>query len=161
MTSPTEGFIRTFEDIASEVNRRAGEPESHSFEIERASGREGIVKKNRALLIYIRDVRNALQHPKHRSDGDAIQISKAFLDEALALLNHLRNPPTANSVGVPRKEVRTAKLTDRLGDLADKMKQGGFTHIPILDERRINSAGHYEQGNLQVVCQFINFSEGR
>jgi len=27
--------------------------------------------------------------------------------------------------------------------------------LPSLD--RIDSAGHYEEGNLQVVCQFINF----
>lgn len=135
MTNPTEGFIRIFEDIASEVNRRAGMPNSYSFEIERASGRDGFVRKNRALLVYIRDVRNALQHPKHGSDGDAIQISKGFLDEVHALLDHLRNPPTANSVGVPRKEIRTAVLGDRLGDLADEMKLRGFTHVPILDER--------------------------
>ena len=87
------------------------------------------------MLIYIRDVRNALQHPKHRSDGHAVQISEAFLDEVQALLSHLRNPPTASSVGVPRKEIKTAGLTDQLGDLADEMKQCGFSHVPILDER--------------------------
>ncbi|MER9684679.1 MULTISPECIES: CBS domain-containing protein [unclassified Mesorhizobium] len=135
MSNPTEGFIRTFEEIVREVNIRAGSPSSRSFEIEKASERDGSVRKNRALLVYIRDVRNALQHPKHRSDGDAIEISKTFLDEVRALLNHLRNPPTANSVGVPRKEIRTASLTDQLGDLADEMKRGGFTHVPILDER--------------------------
>jgi hypothetical protein len=135
MNNPTEGFIRTFEEIVQEVNGRAGSPSSHSFEIERASDRDGTVKKNRALLLYIRDVRNALQHPKHRSDGNAVEISKAFLDEVRALLNHLRNPPTANSVGVPRKEIRTAGLSDQLGDLADEMNRGGFTHVPILDER--------------------------
>jgi hypothetical protein len=29
---------------------------------------------------------------------------------------------------------------------------------PSLD--RINSDGHYERGNLQVVCQFVNFWKG-
>ncbi|WP_217570964.1 CBS domain-containing protein [Mesorhizobium sp. GbtcB19] len=135
MSNPTEGFIRTFEEIVREVNSRAGSPSSHSFEVERASERDGTVKKNRALLVYIRDVRNALQHPKHRSDGNAIEISEGFLDEVRGLLNHLRNPPTANSVGVPRKEIRTASLSDQLGDLADEMKRRGFSHLPIVDER--------------------------
>jgi hypothetical protein len=36
-----------------------------------------------------------------------------------------------------------------LGPEADK------NLLPSLD--RIDSAGHYEAGNLQVVCQFINF----
>jgi hypothetical protein len=30
--------------------------------------------------------------------------------------------------------------------------------LPSLD--RIDSDGHYEEGNLQVVCQFINFWKG-
>jgi hypothetical protein len=30
--------------------------------------------------------------------------------------------------------------------------------LPSLD--RIDSAGHYEMGNLQVVCQFVNFWKG-
>ena len=60
MSNPTESFVRTFEEIVTEVNHRADAPSSHSFEIERAAKRDGIVRKNRPLLIYIRDVRNAL-----------------------------------------------------------------------------------------------------
>lgn len=37
------------------------------------------------------------------------------------------------SLGVPRKRIKTAQLSDRLGDLADDMKSGGFSHVPILD----------------------------
>lgn len=135
MNNPNDSFVRLFEDIAIEVNRRAGMPTSHSVEIEKASSRDGFVRKNRPLLFYIRDVRNALQHPKHRSDGDAINISEPFLKEVQDLLNYLRNPPTANSVGVPFREIRTASLTDQLGDLADEMKSRGFSHVPILNEQ--------------------------
>jgi CBS domain-containing protein len=135
MSNSTEAFIRTFEDMVREVNKRAGLPSSHALEIDRASERDGAVRKNRALLMYIRDVRNALQHPQHRSDGHALQVSEAFLVEVRGLLNALKNPPTANSVGVARKQIKTAHLTDRLGDLAAQMKRGGFSHLPILDER--------------------------
>lgn len=133
MREPTESFIRAFEEIAREVNRRAGTPSSHAFEIERASQRDGVVRKNRPLLIYIREIRNALQHPKHRSNGHAIHVSDAFLAETQTLLKHLKNPPTAASVGVPRKQIRTAQPTDQLGHLARQMKQSGFSHLPILD----------------------------
>ena len=133
-TDPTEAFIRSYEKLVEEVNRLAGVPSSHSFEIERASERNGTVKKGRALLMYIRDVRIALQHPKHRSEGHAVHVSESFLDEVRALLRLLKNPPTANSVGVPRKQMKTAHLTDQLGELADEMKRGGFSHLPILDQ---------------------------
>ena len=135
MSNPTAGFIRAFEEIVFEVNRRAGTPSSRAFEIAKAARRDGVVRNNRPLLIYLRDVRNALQHPKHRSEGHAIQVSEAFLDEVQGLLIRLKKPPTANSIGVPRRKIKIAGLTDQLGDLADEMKQNGFSHVPILDER--------------------------
>ena len=132
MSNPTETFIRTFEEIVSEVNRRAKASSSHSFEIEKASRHDGLVRKNRVLLLYIRDVRNALQHPKHGSGGHAVNVSEAFLTEVQLLLKHLKNPPKAGSVGVPRKELRTAQPTDEVGPLADEMKRNAFSHLPIL-----------------------------
>ena len=86
MNNPTESFIRTFEQIVTQVNKRAGAPPSRLFEIEKAAERDGIVRSNRDLLIYIRSVRNTLQHPKHSSEGHAVQVSEAFLDEVQALL---------------------------------------------------------------------------
>jgi len=134
MSSTTERFIRLYEDLVAEVNRRSGAGTSHSFEIERAAGRDGAVRKQQNLLKYIRDVRHALQHPKHRSEGHAVLISESFLEEVASLLNHFQNPVRAGSLGVPRKQIRTAQLSDRLGDLADDMKTGGFSHVPIVDE---------------------------
>lgn len=133
MSEATEGFIRAFEEIVDEVNRRAGRANSHTFEIEQAAERDATVRRNRELLVYIRGVRNTLQHPKHRAPGHAVQVTPEFLAEVQALLRVFRNPPTANSVGVARRDIRTAGLDDRLGDLADLMKRHGFSHLPILD----------------------------
>lgn len=134
MRATTERFIRLYEDLVGEVNRRAGAGASHSFEIERAASRDGAVRRHHSLLKYIRDVRHALQHPKHRSEGHALQISEEFLQEVAALLNHFNNPVRAGALGVPRKLIRCAQLSDRLGDLAGEMKTKGFSHIPILNE---------------------------
>lgn len=134
MSSTTERFIRLYEDLVGEVNRRSDASSSHSFEIERGASRDGAVRKQQNLLKYIRDVRHALQHPKHRSEGHAVLISETFLDEVASLLNYLQNPVRAGSLGVPRKQIRTAQLSDRLGDLADDMNAGGFSHVPILDK---------------------------
>ena len=137
MNDRTEAFIRTYEQIHAEVNRRAGDPTSHLFQIKRAAERDNVVSRNSLLLNYIREVRNALQHPKHTSEGQAVQVSESFLDEAKAILSYLKAPPTAKSIGVPRKKIKAAGIADRLGDLADEMKRNGFTHIPILDERDV------------------------
>lgn len=59
------------------------------------------------------------------------------MEEVEGILTYLRNPPTANSVGVTRKDMKTAQLADQLGDLADQMKRTGFSHLPILDEEDV------------------------
>ena len=140
MNDPKEPFIRTYEKIKAEVNRRAGAPSSHIFEIKKAAKRDRLVVRKRDLLEYVHEIRKLLQHPQHNSKGHAIQIPQEFLDEVQVLLRRLKSPPTANSVGVPHKKIKKIKIareTDRLGDLADKMKQRGFSHIPILDERGV------------------------
>lgn len=137
MIETTEKFIRVYEDLVKEVNKRAHVSDSHSFEIEKATQRDQGVARHRELLRYIRDIRHPMQHPKHKSPGPAVHISPAFLAEVEGILNHLRNPPNANSVGVTRKDMKTAQLTDQLGDLADHMKRTGFSHLPILDEKDV------------------------
>lgn len=114
MTTTTENFIRLYEDLVYEVNKRANSASSHSFEIERAATRDGAVKNQQNLLKYIRDVRHALQHPKHRSQGHAVLISASFLEEVAALVNHLKNPVRSGSLGVPRRQIRTASLSDHV-----------------------------------------------
>ena len=135
MSDPTETFIRTFEEIKAEVNRLADVPLSHSFEIKKAAECDRFVERNRDLLKDVRVIRNLLQHPQHKSEGHAFQISQPFLDEVQVLLRSLISPPIANSVGVPRKKIKIAHKTDRLDDLANKMKKDRLSHVPILNER--------------------------
>lgn len=137
MTETTERFIRVYEDLVKEVNNRAHMGDSHSFEIEKAVQRDRGVRRHRDMLLYIRTIRHALQHPKHSASGPAMHVSPGFLTEVEDILNHLRNPPSASSVGVSRKAMKIAQLTDELGDLADVMKQTGFSHLPILDDRDV------------------------
>ena len=133
MTSPTEEFIRVFENLKTEVNHRAKKPNSLSFELNTAECKDQMISRQFKLLQYIRDVRNTLQHPQHRATGAAIEITPAFLGEVKALLQILQHPPSAKDIGVPRNQIHVAKHADQLGDLAEIMKTKGFTHLPILD----------------------------
>lgn len=137
MTDPTERFIRLFETLAVEVNRKACLSTSHAFEVARAAELDSAVRQNRALLVYIRDIRNLLQHPKHRHSGYAVHVSEDFVTEVAGLLTYLQNPPKAGGIGVGRKQITTAALTDHLGELAGLMKREGFSHVPIVDENDV------------------------
>ena len=137
MTELNERFIRLFEELFQEVNRRANRPTSHAFELSEAARRDHAINRNSARLGYIRDVRNTLQHPRHKGEGPAILVSEAFLREVEGILNHLKHPPTANSVGVPRGQIRTADPNETLGALAAEMHSRGFSHLPILDAKGV------------------------
>lgn len=137
MSRATERFIRLYEKLVEEVNRRAGADSSHSFQIERAAARDRAVRNRERLLRYIRDVRHALQHPRHQSPGHAVYISDTFVQEVDSVLNYLIKPPTAKSVGVSLNEVKGAQVTDKLGDLADAMRRDGFSHLPVLDDHNV------------------------
>lgn len=71
-----------------------------------------------------------------------LRMTSAELEKVIASLLDLQDNRCALT-GIPFQF---------LGPEADK------NLLPSLD--RINSAGHYEVGNLQVVCQFINFWKG-
>ncbi|HEY5410536.1 MAG TPA: hypothetical protein VIJ94_07400, partial [Caulobacteraceae bacterium] len=71
-----------------------------------------------------------------------LRMTSAELDKLIASLLDLQANRCALT-GIP---------FEFLGPEADKAL------LPSLD--RIDSAGHYEVGNLQVVCQFINFWKG-
>ena len=137
MTRTTDEFLRAFEEIKSEVNRRAGTPKSERFDIEAAADRDPAVRGARGLLVSVRELRNFLQHPRHKSEGHAFHIAEPFLAEVQGLLMRLKNPPTARSVAVPRKKIRTARPEERLGDLAADMRLNGFSHLPILNEKDV------------------------
>lgn len=114
---------------------------------------------------------------KNASGKDAGRVlggrEKSIISMRLSVENTVRN---SNGQAVERilknKELRMtpAALEEQISTLLDrqdnccaltgltfKFSGEGFDRnlSPSLD--RIDSAGHYEKGNLQVVCQFINF----
>ena len=151
MSSTTERFIRLYEDLVGrgEPARQVQAPPIPSRSSARQAGMARC-RKQQNLLKYIRDVRHALQHPKHRSEGHAVLISELFLEEVASLLNHFQNPVRAGSLGVPRKQIRTAQLSDRLGDLADDMKSGRFQPCPHRGRGRCRGRRVQRGGSLRL-----------
>lgn len=137
MTSPNDAFIGLFERFSATLNRLADLPESRKCEIDEACRRHPRLEQHRRRLLYIRDLRHLLQHPQTRGGGAPFQIGPAFVEETAELLRRIENPPTAMKLGVSRAQIRTASPEERIGDLAAEMKEKGYSHLPILDERDV------------------------
>ncbi|TJZ82005.1 CBS domain-containing protein [Paracoccus hibiscisoli] len=134
MDTSTTRFIRIFEALKTEINKAARAEDSERLELDRAAKATGVVYRNLQRLRYIRDIRNLLQHPQHKSTQPAVSITESFLAEVEDLLNQLQNPPRAGTLGVPRGQLSVASPDDKIGDLAGKILRDGFSHLPILDE---------------------------
>jgi hypothetical protein len=137
MSTLNERFVRIFEEMKSEINRLAGRQESYEMQLDLAAERSRQVARHRSLLRYVRDVRNAIQHPRHATPGHAVLISENFLKEVEGVLNSLKNPPRARTMCIPVGSLFTASLSSRIGNVAEEMRRRRFSHVPILDERRI------------------------
>jgi CBS domain-containing protein len=137
MTDPNLAFIQLFEDLKSEINRRAGEPRSPSLELDRAAQRDKAVKKHQRRIRYIREIRDVIQHPQYTGPYPAVQITESFLDQVSQLLNTLTNPRRASSICVKRGDLFVVDTTGNVRETIDVMREKKFSHIPILDDHDI------------------------
>lgn len=135
MTDLNLAFIQTFEALKAEINRRAGNQDSHSLELDTAARRDPAVAKHDRLIRYIRDVRNTLQHPQHNTRAHALQVTTLFLDEVRGILEALENPPRACSLCVKRGDLYVTRVSDTVGSVTDVMRAKSYSHIPILDDQ--------------------------
>lgn len=76
-------FSQAYEGLRTQVNRRGGKERSYKFPLDRASLRDGAVKRYENVLRYIREVRDALHH-----------LPPAFRGEPYAILAQLQAPDT-------------------------------------------------------------------
>ncbi len=121
------------------------------------------------------DVRSSPSRPPGGKAGGRILAGreKAIIAMRLTVENTVKNSNGQIVPGILKnKELRMTadELEKLLGSLLDRQKNlCSLTDIPFRFEGpeedanllpsvdRINSDGHYEKGNLQVVCRFINF----
>jgi CBS domain-containing protein len=137
MTDANRLFIQVYEGLKGEINRRARKSGSSRLELETAADLDQKIARSIQLLRYIRDVRNTLQHPQHKSRAPAVQVTSDFLAEATNLLHALQNPPRAHSLCVPRARLCVADRGQTIASIAGIMRTKKFSHIPVLDERDV------------------------
>jgi hypothetical protein len=131
MTDPNLAFIQLFEDLKSEINRRAGKPRSPSLELDRAAQRDKAVKKHERRIRYIREIRDVILHPQYTGAYQAVQITEPFLDQVSQLLNTLTNPQRASSICVKRGDLFVLDTTGNVRETIDVMREKKFSHIPV------------------------------
>ncbi len=88
-------------------------------------------------LKSIRDIRNLLQHnPKY--NGNYIAVPSADMIKTLEkIIQQVENRKLAVDFGVPEKNIYKATLSSPLMKILKVMKERGFSHVPVLENRRL------------------------
>ena len=92
-----------------------------------------------------------------------------MLNAVAAAVRHPNSQIVERVVKNKERRMTQAELNELLGSLLDQQRNRcALTGIPFDNAKkdlrpsvdRIDSDGHYEQHNLQIVCQFVNFWKG-
>ena len=134
MADTNEEFRQVFEEIKSTINSLAGLDESRQFEISEACRRSNRVKNRRQELEYIRDVRNAQNHPQQVSGQPTFVVTDAFVGVCRRIHAQLARAVPAGKLGVKRGDLCVANWDDTILPLINTMRENKFSHIPILDD---------------------------
>lgn len=91
----------------------------------------------RVELDYCRDVRNLLSH-NPKLDGDfPVEPTEKMMDLLNRVYRAVVHPLTARDVAVERKNVVGCTSDDLVADVMKQMVEHKFSHIPILDDSRV------------------------
>lgn len=126
-------FINLFEELKLICNKIAGSGSKTNFEVDRASDRNFIIKRNKRFINQIKDIRNLLQHPSHEKPYDAFEVSQQLVDDLAELINILKNPKKASDICVPLNQIYSIAEGSRVIDATNTMQSSNFTHVPIID----------------------------
>jgi len=90
-------------------------------------------KHLKSELIYIRDIRNILQHKPTFNGEYPIQPNSEIINNVQKVINYINNPPKAYDKCIQIQNVCYVKEDDLIYPIMLKMKDNVYTHIPILE----------------------------
>lgn len=87
---------------------------------------------------YCQDVRNLLQH-RERISGNQYPIVPT--DEMVAYIQNtierLRNRPRCSNIAIPQSRIFSATMKDSVRQTINTMRQHRYTHVPIMEARKV------------------------
>ena len=88
-------------------------------------------------LSYCRDVRNLLAHNQRIGESFAVEPSDAMIALMEETLEKVKNPVRCVDVWVPFNKMIWRTKKDNVLQTMQVMRSAGFSHVPILDNRRV------------------------
>ena len=94
----------------------------------------------RSEIQVCQDVRNFLQHREKVGNEYPIEPSGAIMNLIDHLITTIQNRPKCSQVAIKPEKIYSRKMDDSVVETIKEMKAKGFTHVPILDGKVVQSA---------------------
>lgn len=130
-----EEFIEMYKELEAAAARTYGYP-SDGKAVWRLSQRREFNKLS-GELAYCREVRNLLQHRPKVRDHFLVEPSQEMVDLLRETLERVEHPVRCQDVAVPFSRMYWRGPEDPVLPAFRGLRKGSFTHIPILDNRRV------------------------
>lgn len=98
----------------------------------------------------IREIRNLLQHNPKVGGSYIIDPSEDIMEALRRIIASLEHPRMAIDYGVKANQIYSASLSSGLIKVLNVMKERGFSHVPIIENRKL-----YGVLSAYVIFEFI------
>lgn len=129
-------FIRLYKELEDVLEEKySGQKRHHSsviFEYINDPESEPVRRK----LDLCREIRNLLTHNAELDGEPIVEPSQPVLRALQDVLAYVQKPPLAIEYATPISRILCAGLSDRVLQVMRCMEKNGFSHIPVLENRR-------------------------
>lgn len=160
----TEIFLEKYKELEKEAVSAYHYPQDGSA-VSRLERRKEF-KDIAVELSYCRDVRNLLAHNQRIGESFAVEPSDAMIALMEETLEKVKNPVRCVDVWVPFNKMIWRTKKDNVLQTMQVMRSAGFSHVPILDNRRVTGVfsastvfNHLIEGNQLTVQESSTFAE--
>lgn len=133
--SRADEFIELYKELESAAVHSYGYP-ADGRAVSRLENRKEFSKISTELG-YCREVRNLLQHKPKVKDRFMVEPSEEMVQLLRDTLEKVQNPVRCHDIAIPFEKMYWKTMDDPVLPSIKGLKDGAFTHIPILDNRRV------------------------
>lgn len=167
MVTRGDEFIELYKQLESAAAQNYGYPNDGRVIYRLARRRE--FARMSAELDYCREVRNLLQHRPKVKGRFLVEPSAEMVQLLRETLDKVKNPLRCQDIAIPFEQLYWRTMDDLVLPSMQELKDGAFTHIPLLKDRRVagifsvNALFSYllasEMGGLDANTRFRDMGE--
>jgi CBS domain-containing protein len=117
--------------IRAEYNFESSESLDYAFE------NDFRLRKNKKDLLLLREIRNLLQHQEKIKKKYIVEPLQEVIELEEKLIQNFKNKPKCIDYCIKLNDVCYKTINDKVADTIKEMKEKHYTHIPILENGKV------------------------